>query len=266
MKNSVNLNIHDEKLTIAQLIELSQKPLEKESILTHSYLDNEGIEISGLTKASMLFRLEKFKISFNRGEKVYTCFNYNYLANQKLKQSTELFPVQLYEQVEKDMKIHNLPFHISHIINKNSHKNKNFTQTNSMINFTFHDLFNNILNNKYYPLQTFHRKNEIDKDRRVWKALNLFFYLTLSQTILVNLCVFVFFNWDIMEPITQCMTYLNIICGYYYWAYSNGGDYEIASMASWLKSRNIFFKRLHQAFKEKSELEEFLEKRDEKND
>jgi len=262
MKNNINLNFHDENLTISQLIEKSQKTLEKESILTHSYLDCDGIEISGSIKASMLFRLDKFKISLNRGEKVYTCYNFNYLANQKLNQSTQIIPNEFFEKIEKSMHKNKIPFLISYIINKNSFTNnkssKNFSSNN---NLTYRDIFNNILNYKYFPLQSFRLNNEVEKDRRVWKALNLFFYMTLSQTVLLNLCVFVFFNWDIMEPITQCITYLNIICGYYYWAYSNGGDYEISSMTNWLKSRNILYKSLHEAYEEKEEIDQFIENR-----
>ena len=261
MKNSINLNFHEENLTISQLIEKSQKSLEKEAILTHAFLDSDGIEISGSTKASMLFRLDKFKISINRGEKVYTCYNFNYLANQRLNQNTDVISNEFYQKIEKVMLDNKLPFHISHIITKNSVLNKNFAKVTNATNFTFGNIFDNILNYKYFPLQTFQLKNELDKDRRVYKMLNLFFYMTLSQTILLNLCVFVFFNWDIMEPITQCITYLNIIFGYYYWAYSNGGDYEISSITAWLKARTLFFRSLHQGLAEKTEIEEFLEKR-----
>jgi hypothetical protein len=273
MKNSINLQLHDENLTVSQLIEKSQKKLEKESILTHSYLDYDGVEISGATRASMLFRLDKFKISLNRGEKVYTCYNFNYLANQRLNQSPEAIPNEFYEKVERDIRFNKIPFHLSYIVNRNSNAFKNFfNKGNAIVNnninnnnknnyLTFKEIFDNILNNKYFPLQTFHLKNEVEKDRRVWKALNLFFYLTVTQTVVMNLCVFVFFNWDIMEPITQCFTYLNLICGYYYWAYSNGGDYEMSSMVAWMKSRNIFFRSLHQAYAEKAEIENFVEKR-----
>lgn len=260
MKNNINLNIYDESLTVSQLIEKSQKNFEKESILTHSYLDCDGIEISGATKASMLFRLDKFKISLNRGEKVYTCYNFNYLTNQRLDQSTEILPNEFYDKVKRDIQLYKIPFDISFIANRNSNKFKNNFKGKSD-HLTYKDIFNNILNNKYFPLQTFHLKNEVEKDRRVWKALNLFFYLSVSQTVLMNLCVFVFFNWDIMEPITQCLTYLNLICGYYYWAYSNGDNYEISSMINWLKSRKIFFRGLHQAYAEKEEIEKFIEKR-----
>jgi hypothetical protein len=262
MKHSINLHIHDENLTISQLIEKSQKKLEKESILTHSFLDCDGIEIAGATKASMLFRLNKFKISLNRGEKVYTCYNFNYLANQRLSQSAEIIPNEFYDKVERDISLYKIPFYVSYIANKNSNAYKEMFNRKSN-NLTYKDIFDNIMNNKYFPLQTFHLRNEVDKDRRVYKALNLFFYLTLSQTILMNLCVFVFFNWDIMEPITQCITYLNIICGYYFWAYSNGGDYEISSMIAWLKSRRVFFRGLHQAYEEKADIEQFVEKRNE---
>ena len=72
---------------------------------------------------------------------------------------------------------------------------------------------------------------------------NFYFYLTLIQTIVLNSCVFIFFSWDIMEPITQCITYMNAIAGYYYWCLSNGGDYEISSIINFLKNRTLFSRR-----------------------
>jgi hypothetical protein len=211
----------------------------------------------------MLFRLDKFKISLNRGEKVYTCYNFNYLANQKLNQTTETIPNQFFNDIEKEMNKNNIPFHISYIINKNSFSNKNIANKLNCNKFTYKDIFNNIVNYKYFPLQSFNLTLDEKKDRRTWKALNLFCYLALTQTLLLNLCTFVFFNWDIMEPITTCISFMNIICGYYFWAYSNGVDYEISSIADWMKSRSIFYKTVHKSLQEKEELVEFLNKKKE---
>lgn len=260
MKASIILDLSDENLTLSSLVEKNSKFLEKDSVLTHSYLDSDGLEISGNTKASLLFRLDHFKISINRGERVYTCYNFNYLANKKLTQSTDTLPNEFYSLIEKDMKKNKVPFHISYLIKKHSKAYKSLTTSNTG-KIIFTHLFENILNFKYYPMQSFQKKLEIDKDRRVYKMLNLFFYATLSQTILLNLCVFVFFNWDIMEPITQLITYINIICGYYYWAYSNGGDYEISFITAWLKTRTLFFKSLKTSIDEKKDVENFYKNR-----
>ena len=146
---------------------------------------------------------------------------------------------------------YNIPFNIAYIMNKNL-SNKQIEKQEK--NLTYGIIFKNILENKYYPIKNFQKKKAVEKDRRVHKLLNLFFYVSLAQISMMNLCVFVFFNWDIMEPITQCITYLNIICGYYYWVYSNGGNYEISYITSWLKSRRMLYRYIDNSIKEKNEI------------
>ena len=53
-----------------------------------------------------------------------------------------------------------------------------------------------------------------------------------------------------MEPITTCITYLNILCGYYYWAMTET-DYEIEAMIYWIKNIDpILAKDLRAALRE----------------
>ena len=94
----------------------------------------------------------------------------------------------------------------------------------------------------------------VEKDKRVWKFLNFYFYLTLIQTTVLNSWVFIFFSWDIMEPIIQCFTYMNAIAGYYYWCLSNGGDYEISSIINFLKNKILFSSSINKALKGKQEI------------
>lgn len=246
-------------MTINELIEISKKNLDRDGILTLMFLDMEGVQISGSVKASMLYRLDKFKISINRGEKVYNCFNINHLANKKLDSNIEILSNDFYDKVELDMKRNELPYNIAFIMNKCSRKDYLHEEEK----LTYRNLFENILNDKYFPLQSFHEELMIEKDRRVWKFLNLYFYLTLIQTAVLNSCVFVFFSWDIMEPITQLITYSNVIAGYYYWCFSNGGDYEISSITNFLKNRTIFSRNINKALIEKQEIEEFLKEKNE---
>jgi hypothetical protein len=246
-------------MTISELIDVSKKNFDRDGILTLIFLDMEGVQISGSVKASMLYRLDKFKISINRGEKVYNCYNFNYLANKKLDLNIEIFSNDFYDAIEKDMHKNQLPFNISYIMNKCARKDYLHEEEK----LTYKKLFENILSDKYFPLQKFHYKQMVEKDRRLWKFLNFYFYLTLFQTILMNSCVFVFFSWDFMEPITQCISYMNLIVGYYYWCVTNGGDYEISSISAFLKSRSLFTKNIDNALKEKLELENFLNEKDE---
>jgi hypothetical protein len=245
-------------MTISELIEISKKNLDKDGILTIMFLDMEGLQISDSVKASMLYRLDKFKISINRGEKVYNCFNFNFLANKKLDLNIEILSNDFYEKIEKDMNKNELPFNISYIMNKFARKDHLHEEEK----LTFKNLFENILNDKYFPLNKIHQRQMVEKDRHLWKFLNFYFYLTLLQTVVLNSCVFIFFSWDIMEPITQCITYLNLIAGYYYWCITNGGDYEISSITKFIKDRSLFSKNINKALLEKQEIENFLKEKD----
>lgn len=249
-------------MTISELIEISKKNFDRDGILSLMFLDMEGVQISGSVKASMLYRIDKFKISINRGEKVYNCFNFNYLANKKLDLNIEILSNDFYEKIEIDMHKNQLPFNISFIMNKFARKEHLHEEEK----LTYKKLLENILSDKYFPLQKFHQKQLVEKDRHLWKFLNFYFYMTLLQTIAMNSCVFVFFSWDVMEPITQCITYLNLIAGYYYWCVTNGGDYEISSISKWMRSWSLFSRNIDKSLSEKQEIENFLFEKDEEEE
>ena len=93
--------------------------------------------------------------------------SYNVGNEFKLKQFKAITP----DIVEKDMNKNELPFHISYIMNKFSRKKYQHEEEK----LTYRNLFENILQDKYFPLQTFHHEKMIEKDRRVWKFLNFYF-------------------------------------------------------------------------------------------
>jgi len=228
-KFDLNLNTGDVNYTIKKMIEDSRKKYEKEFVLTLTFLDEDGTPIANSTDVSMLTRMSNFQISINGGDRIYNCVNTRYLGSLKLSK-----PVLTIKDNLNLNKIEKLMFqdHISFTaaVSLTSKRRNN--------NIKYSTILNDYLESKYSNLREFHSSISSRREFRIQKILNLFFYLCLSQTIALNLCTFVFFSWDFMEPITQCITFINIICGYYYWALTKG-DYEIESMIQWIKSRSF---------------------------
>ena len=63
-----------------------------------------------------------------------------------------------------------------------------------------------------------------------------------------------------MEPITQCITYINIVCGYYYWAITQN-DYEMEAMIYWMRNIKAPFRRsvINSMLHEKEEIKKILD-------
>lgn len=177
----------------------------------------------------MLIRLDEFKIDINHGERVYTCINSKYLLNNNLKTSVDNDNKTLNTRINQALK-----YGIS--LNKILSFKKQDDANNHL---TYENILQNYLEHKYKAHAEYHQNIENLKEKRIGKMLNLFFYTTLIQVTTLNLCTFVFFNWDIMEPITTCITYLNFIAGYYFWAFTHS-DYEIHSISQWIKEKKIF--------------------------
>jgi hypothetical protein len=219
------------------MIEDSRKKYEKEYVLIVSFLDEDGTPIANSTQASLLTRLSNFQISINGGERIYNCINTRFIGNTKLEKPivTQRDPINL-KKVEKLIFRENLSFTAALALTNS--KNSQITHKK---NIKYSTILKDYVSSKYSMLEEFHTSIKERREKRIQKFLNLFFYACLAQSVTLNLCTFVFFSWDFMEPITQCITYLNIIVGYYYWAITSG-DYEIESMVYWIRARKFLFK------------------------
>ena len=252
-KSNLDLNIGNKDYTIRNMIDDSRKKLEKEFILSIAFLDEEGNLIANSVQASMLARLSMFQININGGERIYNCVNPSYLGNNQYERGVMgVSKDSDLDELERLVFQENMSFRSAMKVLKIS---KNYRY-----NINYSSIFKDYLNSKYSVLNEFYESKALMRERRIQKFLNFFFYVCLTQTVGLNLCTFVFFNWDFMEPITQCITYLNIISGYYYWAWTDS-DYEIESMISWLRSRQFITASSDskQLFKEREEIRRLLE-------
>jgi hypothetical protein len=140
----------------------------------------------------------------------------------------------------------------------------NITQHNIKHNVeekvTYLSILKDYVNSKYSIVNKLHLSLREKRERRIQKMLNLFFYICLAQVTTLNMCTFVFFNWDIMEPITTCITYCNIVAGFYFWA-STSVDYEIESMLVWLRTRKFINRPplMDSLMKENEEIKNLIE-------
>jgi len=68
----------------------------------------------------------------------------------------------------------------------------------------------------------FEKLNEIElqADRKTRRVLFGFLSIFVSQYMLVQYGTYVYFSWDIMEPITCGMTLGDAICSYFFWVWS----------------------------------------------
>jgi hypothetical protein len=249
----MDLKVEKPNYTIKNLIDDTRKSFEKELILSMSFRDADGILISNNTEANILTRLDMFKIDFNNGERFYNCINPKFLGNTQIdKEVGHIEEATLQKATKLSM-----AFHIS--INKILAFKRVKKVQHSQPQFTYEDMLRDLLVHKYTVHSQVMEESNKAKERQVGKILNIFFYTSAAQIALLNLCTFVFFNWDIMEPITTCITYLNLIAGYYFWAITNT-DYEMDSMVRWLKQKGVFYRTLP-ILDEKEEIKRILDEK-----
>lgn len=251
-KVSLLFDLSNPNQTVQDLINDYRKRSEKDNILGCMFTDIEGVPIANQTKAALLTRLPSFKIMIDNGEKIYDCINANYLGNSSLDTtiSHSHIPVDIKWLNQKTIES-NLTFREA--IRRSSVKNEK--------QMTFRDILQSIYDNKYLQLNEIEGSILTNKNTRASKIINLFYYITLTQVVALNLFTFVFLNWDIMEPITQCLTFANIIVGYYFWAFTQT-SLDPPSFLSYFTSKS----RLHRKriFKELSvereQIKELLER------
>jgi hypothetical protein len=220
---------------------------EREYVLTLVFRDSENNVIATNTNAGMLARLDEFKIDINHGERVYTCVNSKYLANNNIDTC-----------IEHDKSFVATAISLSTKYGIALNRIMRFKKSNDD-HLTYRNILDNYLRHKYTAHFQYHQTLENAKEKRISKMLNYFFYAALVQVTMLNLCTFVFFNWDIMEPITTCITYSNVIAGYYFWAFTHT-DYEIHSIYSWIKKHRLFQHKTYcQIIEEREEVKNILE-------
>jgi hypothetical protein len=247
------------------MIDDSRKKFEKENVLSISFLEEDGTLIANSIQSCMLSRLSSFQISLNGGDRIYNCLNTRYLGDLKLEKEVVTPHKKIdFEKIEKLMFKDLLSFQTC--LNLEKSWKKSNTSGEIISNITYSTILKDYLNVKFSPLKDFHHDQIHKRERHIQKLLNAFFSCCLLQTITLNLCTFVFFSWDFMEPITQCITFLNIIVGYYYWAITNN-DYEIESMLLWMRSRRLLFQPALSDYmmKEMEQIEKMLKDSEENN-
>lgn len=251
--------------TIKQMIEEARKLYNKEWVLSISFYDSQGELIANSVQARMLTRLPNFNICIDGGEKLINCINTTWSSGKSLDQTLDqtIFTEKNLDIIEKLMFENNFSFktaqnYVLGHIGSMRKKEKDVYNLNTG-SLTYREIFKDYLRSKYVSLNLYTDSLLDRRERRIRNFLNLFFYMSLFQVTTLNLCTFVFFSWDYMEPITQCITYLNIIIGYYFWAITDE-DYEMESMINWAKNREFFTKPIifKEMTKEKRELEEML--------
>jgi hypothetical protein len=253
-KFDLNINIGDPNYTIKNLLEDSRKNYERDNIISIAFLDEEGNQIANTTKASMLLRLNHFLISLNWGDRIYNCVNPQFMGNNQL--NTQLASNEAKIDFDKLNQLvfgQNLSFKSAAELATKESKVKHEK-------IKYSSILKDYLRSKYSAINQFYDSLQERRERRIQKFLNTFFYASLIQVAALNLCTFVFFSWDFMEPITQCITYINIVCGYYYWAFTQN-DYEMEAMIYWMRSIKPWYRRsvINSMLKEKEEIKKILE-------
>lgn len=236
-----------ENQTLSDLASSHRKKSELDGILTMTFLDEDDIPIASNTKSTMLLRLPSFKISMD-SDRLYHCYNLNYMGNRSL-------DVQIKRPHEK-------PGLDRLVIEEDlSYRDAFDLQHRQEPGLTFRDLLNEILYSKYHSINELESQAARTRENRLNRLLNFFFYMTFVQVLSLNLCTFVFFNWDIMEPITACLTFSNLICGYYFWVFTKC-DYDPESILNYLRERTNVRRRVYrELIDERREIDELLNER-----
>lgn len=77
-----------------------------------------------------------------------------------------------------------------------------------------------------------------------------------AQFAAVQYGTYVAFSWDIMEPITACISLIDAICGYYFWIWSKN-SWDLDSFRSYFYEKNLQKKRFRERKREYDELIRF---------
>lgn len=234
-KFSLDLHIGTDNYTLKNLLDDSQSQMTKEAVWSVVFLDSDGEIIANSVNASILTRMNFFRINVNGGERIYNCVNFKYLANNRIDKNIKVFENIDFDRITDLMNKYNLSF-------VTAEKLVELETSTNETSLTFKALFKDYLKFKYHAVAEFNNHINEKRERRIQKFLNFFFYASFAQVLALNLCTFVFFNWDVMEPITQCISYINLIAGYYFWALTNT-DYELDSMVKWLRQKRLFFRK-----------------------
>lgn len=227
--------------TIKELVSEYKKEGEKDNLLGFTLLDETGVPLAQSINAFNLLRLPKFIVSIDNGEKSYTCLNMNYLGNTSLDKDIKDLDNSIYEDFEgiSNSKIDNIN---RLILSKNFSFNDCLERENKLVSniekITFRDLLNSIYENKYVVMLDLKESLVAKRERRFSKLINAFFYLATIQIVSLNLLTFVFLNWDVMEPITQCLTFCNLIVGYYFWAFTKS-SLDPPSIMNFITAKNL---------------------------
>jgi hypothetical protein len=249
LKFDLDLNMGNKDYTIKNLIEDNKKKYDKELVLTLSFWDEEGNIIAASTQTQMLLRLPIFSICVDGGDRLYKCLNPYYLGNNMLNKEilTSYKDVDL-EKLERYLFNDNLETCNAIKLSTKKHETLKYSS-----------VLKDYIRNKYNAIEDFYVNIKERREKRLQKFLNFFFYACFAQVLSLNLCTFVFFNWDFMEPITQCITYVNIITGYYFWAFTKT-DYEMEEMIYWVRNRNYLSKPKlwERCLQEKDEIQQLL--------
>jgi len=228
------------------MIDDTRKAFEKERVISLKLVDDEGIDIANITETSILARLEHFFISINNGERIYKCNNLKYLGDRYLGRTSGIYTDFSFSELQDFFQNKNLSVTDSIIaLNMKTELfgKESINKYVSKFNSKLYIIFEAFINRKYRTLEDYISFHSINKEIRITKYVNLFFYLTLTQVVTLNLCTFVFFSWDIMEPMITCLTWLNLIIGYNFWALTEC-EYEIESMTNFFRKLRFFDQKL----------------------
>lgn len=77
-----------------------------------------------------------------------------------------------------------------------------------------------------------------------------------AQFVAVQYGTYVAFSWDIMEPITACISLIDAICGYYFWIWSKN-SWNLDSIRSYFYERNLQKKQFRERKREYDQLIRF---------
>lgn len=242
---NIDIDLADKSQSIGSLLSSLDSAASKNMIYSMIITDIDGTELAKNTPTALLSRLKVFKVYINGGEKVYLVNNLNYLANG----SSDIWSKNHTEDELDAIFSYMRRYHFT------------FNEAKSILNInrkkSLSSLISSIRSQKYEAIEKYLGFKAVSKQNRSQRLINTFFYAASAQIIGLNLCTFVFFSWDVMEPITACLTYANLIAGYYFSSISKH-DYEFSEFGNWLNKTRSDRSLARFVEEEKEVLDRFL--------
>lgn len=249
-KSSIKFSFNEKTETIQTFLDKFKSNHDHDSTFGCYFASFDNIPFANSCQAKDLLLLPRFKIIFDNGEKQYDCLNVNYLGNTCIDKSIDDLDNE-YDIDKVNRLVIEEEYKFTDALEYSKLSLKKGSSDEHSHGISYRDILKSIYNNKYLLIDDLVYSKRLLRNQKYSRLFNLFFYLASIQVLSINVFTFILLNWDIMEPVTQCLTFGNIIFGYYFWAFTKTSFDPPCLSEYFSKDKKFLRKEYNQMIEEK---------------